>query len=237
MHQSQPTAVDLAKEKNRKVDWLVGCTTDILQVYRRFGYESNKHEKALCAEDYSYEDAEKKRTLDDLLSEMIGTRLQYGADDSIFKEMAHSNAKRYISSPWMHAPTLTRLVLVDLLDAELAPLKREAAWNANSAANIFPEPWRTYLPYLYRFGCLTGVLFLFDRGWRVAGVMWAAYIALDHALQLVRYAHLTRLAGALQLIRNEVASGYYDAAEIANRLRRWEAKGLYVHSLTYPLLI
>jgi len=43
-------------------------------------------------------------------------------------------------------------------------------------------------------------------------------------------------ASALRLIRNEVASGHYDSDATIRRLGQQEAKGLYIHSLIYPLL-
>ncbi|MBC8458168.1 MAG: hypothetical protein H8D67_09260 [Deltaproteobacteria bacterium] len=46
----------------------------------------------------------------------------------------------------------------------------------------------------------------------------------------------TSPVGVLQLIRDEIASGRYDSDENIRRLRQQEKKGLYVHSLLYPLL-
>jgi hypothetical protein len=46
----------------------------------------------------------------------------------------------------------------------------------------------------------------------------------------------TSPVGMLQLIRDEVASGRYDSDENIRRLRQQEEKGLYIHSLVYPLL-
>lgn len=43
-------------------------------------------------------------------------------------------------------------------------------------------------------------------------------------------------ATGLQSVRDEVASGHYDAMELERRLRQLEQKDLYVHSLTYALL-
>lgn len=43
-------------------------------------------------------------------------------------------------------------------------------------------------------------------------------------------------ARVLRLIRDEVTSGYYDREETIRRLRQQEERGLYVHSLIYPLL-
>ncbi|HEX7184909.1 MAG TPA: hypothetical protein VF756_23990 [Thermoanaerobaculia bacterium] len=43
-------------------------------------------------------------------------------------------------------------------------------------------------------------------------------------------------AGALQRVREEVASRHYDAEETMRRLRQQEERGLYVHSLVYALL-
>jgi hypothetical protein len=43
-------------------------------------------------------------------------------------------------------------------------------------------------------------------------------------------------AGALQRVREEVASRHYDAEETMRRLRQQEERGLYIHSLVYALL-
>lgn len=43
-------------------------------------------------------------------------------------------------------------------------------------------------------------------------------------------------AGVLRLVRDEVASGHYDAEETIRRLRQQEERGLFVHSLVYALL-
>jgi hypothetical protein len=39
-----------------------------------------------------------------------------------------------------------------------------------------------------------------------------------------------------RLIRNEIDSGFFDAEEIMDRIRKLELQGLYVPSLVFPLL-
>jgi hypothetical protein len=48
--------------------------------------------------------------------------------------------------------------------------------------------------------------------------------------------HAPSPAETLALIRAEVASGLYDPEETLRRLRQYEERGVYVHSLAYPLL-
>lgn len=54
-------------------------------------------------------------------------------------------------------------------------------------------------------------------------------------LEVVRWPRrsVTRTA---RLIRTEIDSGFFDAAEIADRIRKLESQGLYVPSLMFPLL-
>jgi hypothetical protein len=45
-----------------------------------------------------------------------------------------------------------------------------------------------------------------------------------------------KAARTARLIRNEIDSGFFDPAEIADRLRKVESQGLYIPSLVFPLL-
>ena len=54
-------------------------------------------------------------------------------------------------------------------------------------------------------------------------------------LEVIRWPGWTVMRAA-RLIRNEIQAGFFDAAEIAERIRKLEAQGLYVTSLLFPLL-
>jgi hypothetical protein len=224
------------EEPNKKVERLVGSTRELIQLYRTLGYSSYAHHKQWGDEDYNDEANEKKLALDGLLFDLVQARLEYGADNSLFKHIAHENAKRYVDSPWMHTPWLRTYVLVALLDAELAPLKRESTWGAGTITALFPQPWRAVIQASFPVASL-GIAYLFLKsGAAWLSLIWILPVGCYYSIRSADYLQLKRLYGALEMITDEVASGYYDAGEIANRLRRWEAKGLYVHSLTYPIL-
>ena len=53
---------------------------------------------------------------------------------------------------------------------------------------------------------------------------------------LLAPAQLEVIRWPARLIRNEIQAGCFDAAEIAERIRKLEAQGLYVTSLLFPLL-
>lgn len=144
---------------------------------------------------------------------------------------------------------LATFLLTAILDAELVPLTRDCSesnvpWRITSH---LPQPWGSLIPAILSslFICVAMfiVLFLVGVEWIPAAGIVAAYV-LWHYVQRYRANRAFAdakgkqicLCGALKLIRDEVGSGHFGPSEIGTRLKRWEAEGLYVHSLAYALL-
>jgi len=167
---------------------------------------------------------EKKGRLDDLLWNLVYVRHEYKPDHRYFKETIQEQAKKYLDSTWMHTPWITTHILWQLLDAELAAVTPK-------------EPSEKLVGSLLRIGLLFLIsLFLIslfvNLHWHWLVWPWLAYLVWYYW----QYDPRLRKARVLRLIRDEVAAGGYDGEEVARRLRQLEEKGVYVHSLMYPLI-
>lgn len=163
---------------------------------------------------------EKKDRLDDLLWNLIYAHHEYKPDDAYYKQTIQEQAKNYLDSTWIHTPWITTHMLRQLLDAELAavtPKKPSEKLLVGSLLGI---------------GLLFLISLFVNLHWHWLVWPWLAYLVWYY------WQHVPRLrkARVLQLIRDEVAAGGYDGEEAARRLRQLEERGVYVHSLTYPLI-
>jgi hypothetical protein len=212
----------------------VDSSSELRELYQRLGFNGFDDDGPVKQRCVDYAALEKRLQLDGTLRDLNWVRLEYGADTRYFKETAYEKAKIYVDSPWMHAPWINSFLALAVLDAELAPLTREI--------RECPSPSLT-LTSVYILFSIAGIYFIYDSGWIWIAGLWTAFLVCSLLANIVgswklrkRREKLTMLATGLQLIRDEVASGCYCGPEIDSRLRRLEAQGLYVHSLTYPLL-
>lgn len=187
---------------------------------------------------------------DNLLRDLLYADQHYRAKDAeSFKQDIIDAADRYLANPFMHCPTLTIRLTRDLLDTELVPLAKEATATHDPAAvwSSLDHPWGTIVPAMLHLIFLAALLaaigFFYVTDFLWAAALIAAYLMWHQVsryrrLRQVRLARqrLLRFTGGLQVIRDEVANGHFVPNVIARRLRRLERKGLYVHSLAYPLL-
>jgi hypothetical protein len=193
---------------------------------------------------------QKKVALDDVLRRVIGIEnAQCGEEGFHWKAAAEALAVQYRDSPWMHSHWLTGHLTVLLLNSELLPLKKSTSSGDidRGWTTFLPQPWGTVVPDLlysiFFFGSVAGIFYLWRNNWKWAAGSWLAYLVWRYFMSIASHWSCTskrfdlqNLASALELIRNEVESGFYDAGEVARRLRMREAEGLYVPSLVYTVL-
>ncbi len=181
------------------------------------------------------------------------------------KEEIFENAKKYLDSKFIHNSFLTSSILTQAIDTELVPLECEVNGTTHpiigeiSAQKVlgpaYPVKWSNFLPYpwnkLVSYGLsliffIIGILII--SFFLSADLNWIAWIIT--ILLAWHYIHkifllinstrikrrLAELCANLRIIRDEVASHSYDGKVIAERLKKLENDGLYVHSLVYPLL-
>ena len=207
------------------------------------------------------QDPDKKRQLDELLNRLSSFKENYGPENTgemaDLKVEAFEQARIYLDAKWMHTPRLTTYVLTNLLDAELVPVTREATADSlsPSLAKQLPvpitshlsQPWGRIVPFVLSFlfflSSVTLVKGLFIMELDLLAWLGIAYLTWHYFWRIREWYIVARfrgklrgLAGSLKMIRDEVAAGFYDGEEIARQLRRHQDNGLYVHSLTYPLL-
>ncbi len=239
----------IAQDAHEAIDKLSRSTDELRLLYRSLGYRGYKDHKSFGDPDYSEAAEAAKEVLDGILWDIVYYRNQGEVDTRAFKEAAHEQAKKYIDQTELRSPWLTTFVLSAVLDAELAPLSREAVDHSvpGRITSYLPQPWGTLVPALLfvSFACLLGygawqALTRGRIGWGLLALgllVWQVFwrVVVNVRLALGRR-KLQKLVHPFQLIRDEVTSGNYDGQEIEARLRKLESDGLYVHSLTYPLL-
>jgi hypothetical protein len=160
------------------------------------------------------EQNEKKQNLDEVLSSLVWARHQWRPRDTSFAEEAVEAANTYLHSAWMHTKWLTTFILQQLLDGRAAvsvPTGLSQKGLLLSAVGI-------------------GLLLFFKLG-RFAAI-WFAVLLFYVGATLWRI----HRAAPLVTCRREVASGNYDAREVARRLRDLERRGFFVHSVILGLL-
>jgi len=193
-----------------------------------------------------------------LLVAKIGFDTMESRDRLSFQETVREYAETYLDARALHLPVLTDLLLVNLLDAEIAPLQRQAkkGIKRSSLENYFPRfGWvvRVGIKSLLAIVGWIGIGLLFtltEEATMVRPVVWflSAWLAWQ-IFQAWRetYTHqratseLLAAAHNMETIRKEIDSGCYDGAEIARRLRNFEQEPnevltLMPNSLMYPLL-
>lgn len=235
-----------------KVDeWIkqLGGIDEVRQLYQKLGYRNHRDRDRDPKAAYDPDAEDSKNKLDQIIWDICYFRSEGKVDTASFKDAAYENAAMYLKSPSLYSPWLATFLLTAILDAELVPLSRECSeWGAPwRITSLLPQPWNIIIPsilssvfFLVAMGI---VLFLVSVGWTAVAAIVAAYVLWEYIQRYRENSALLeakekqiRLRGALNLIRDEVASGHFDALEIAARLKRWEAEGLYVHSLAYALL-
>jgi hypothetical protein len=143
----------------------------------------------------------------------------------VLQEGVREQAARYLERPSLHARSVTRLLLIAVIDSELIPLQRDIvgffAFHAVGRAK-FIIPWLPWIPFLVSLA----------MGWFTVAII----VGIWPGLRLIKRWRLSRHACRLQLVREEVATGAFDADALADRLREYERKGLWVPSILYGLL-
>lgn len=181
------------------------------------------------------------------------------------KEEIFEHAKKYLDSKFIHNSFLTNSILAQVIDTELVPLEYEVNGIAHpimgdianlktfgplapvNYTNILPYPWNILvssglsLVFLI-IGILAIIFFVSaDLNWLawIVGIFLAGHYvgkflsAFNSAKIKVK---LAVLGTNLRAIRNEISSHKYDGKVLAERIKKLESDGLYVHSLVYPLL-
>lgn len=181
------------------------------------------------------------------------------------KEEIFEYAKKYLDSKFIHNFFLTSSILAQVIDTELVPLEYEvngiahpmigeiAARNTFGPTypvkytNLLPHPWNKLvssglsLVFLI-IGILAIVFFVSaDLNWLawIVGI----FLAWHYIGKIFLSANSAKTKGKLavlgtnlRVIRNEIGSHSYDGKVLAERMKKLESDGLYVHSLVYPLL-
>ena len=179
-------------------------------------------------------------------------------DHAHYKVELEHLAGRYTQTPELQAPCFTHTITATMLDTELYPLRREAEEPkyvlASQVAKIAPGVAMQLA--LGRFGAALswtfillfalGATYLWDR------VPWLAYALAAYALYSavvdLRMRLKLRQAKAqakvfmhgivsrLELARDEIERGNFNAEAISNRLNQIEKDGGHVPSIAYTLL-
>jgi len=152
-------------------------------------------------------------------------------ENSLFRELRLKEdyeitvefAKEYLERPWAQTPWLTRYLLVDILDAQLAINPASELGGGRS--------------FWISAAVVAGVVLAFLFGFKWIGLAGIAYLVLKWFLGFWVRCKFARAQTSLQLVRDEVAelSGF-DADELIRRLRQMEAQWPYLPSITYSLL-
>lgn len=189
----------------------------------------------------------RKEQLDELLWELLYAGRNHRLHEPPFRETVVAQIRRYLTSPFMHTPWLTRRLLGDLVSADVETLAQQLArdpfrWTARLAL-----PWGAIVPAILSviFLCLAAgaavALYMADLAWAsaavIAWIVWREFWKRWRAGRLVHErAPLIRLALSLQAVREEITSGHYDPLVTAQRLKRLERHAVVVHSYVYSLL-
>jgi len=180
------------------------------------------------------------------------------------KEEIFEYAKKYLDSKFIHNSFLTNSILAQVIDTELIPLEYEVggithpmATSEVRAARFVGAPvkWSNLLPYPWNKLVSAGLSLIFliigifiiiffvsaDLNWLawIFGILFAWHYIGKIFLSANSVKTKRKLAGLganLKVIRDEIGSHSYDGKVIAERMKKLESDGLYVHSLVYPLL-
>jgi len=183
------------------------------------------------------------------LAKLVFNELENRPDSGDFKLEALGLAQQYINTPWLHTRWLTSRILTQVLDSEIGPLTRECSSTVvqSRITSLLPDPWGRIVPTVLSFAFF---VVLAATAWKEFGIgnfilcgLTVVYMLWHYGYRFVTGLLRSRLRANLnqrrlkyELVKEEISTGNYDAAEIAIRLRRWESDGLWVHSLTHALL-
>lgn len=193
-----------------------------------------------------------KKELDDLLWQLVYVRIHHDPrkdNSEFFRETLQEQAKKYLEKPWMHTPWLTNRLITDLLKAVVGPVSQELRTQPDPTrfTSQLPWPWGILAPKLLSFVffviCSSVAFFLFVMELQWFGWGLIAYLVWHYFWRFRRNYLMSKARGEaaqwalkLEWIRNEVATGHYDAAEIAKRLRDPSDRSAFIPSLVFPLL-
>ena len=178
-------------------------------------------------------------------------------DDADFKKEIPDMARRYLELPEVQAPGVTNYLCCALLDTELHPLAREmkdprasisSAGGPQAALTMFSHSglgrvfwWFTIFVFL----ALAALAAFAGFRWVAIGlavlVIWSAVGRIWQGRRVrkliaVSGVKLRAMHGKILLVRDEIASGNYNANIIKERLSSLETEGAYVPSIIYSLL-
>ena len=134
-------------------------------------------------------------------------------------------AGRYVEQPTVQVRSVTQLLIIAVIDSELIPLTRDAVGFFTFHASGTARFVFSALPWLFLLGSIAA-------GW----IIVAAIISTLLGLRLFKRWRLSRHASRLLLVREEVATGVFDADALLERLKEYERKGLWVPTILYGLL-
>jgi len=188
---------------------------------------------------------------------------QHGIDDETFKQDVLKHAKTYVDNAWMHAPALTNLIAVSVLDAELLPLRRTASDPVGMLMGTgdpsvtrlarfmeMPDEFDRIRIWVRRITEAAGALLalaLLGGGVPILGLALGAYIGWRvyvrrkarigyHMLRNEAVSKLRSILAEMQEIRDEIESAAYSPERIKERLRELEGRGGYVASILYDVI-
>ena len=190
-------------------------------------------------------DAGSRVNLDAFLWDLLCAR-DFGSYTDAFRETIQRLAKNYLCDHLLdiHTPWLTNRLITDLLDTVIDPVNHLSVLDDWTFTSRLKPPWGIIVPRLLSFvffmGSLSGILILFamDLTWLawlgVAYLTWH-YFWKFRRIYLCDKVRLNLLLQTMSLsgTRNEIATGCFDADEIAQQLRKFEG---HVPSLVFPLL-
>jgi hypothetical protein len=189
----------------------------------------------------------RKEQLDDLLWELLYAGHHHKLHEPPFRETVVEQISRYLTSPFMHTPWLTRRLVGNLVSADVETLARQLVRDPSRWTARLALPWGAIVPAILSviFLCLAVgaavALYIADLAWAsaavIAWVVWREFWKRWRAGRLVpERAPLIRLALSLQAVRDEITSGHYDPLVTVQRLKRLERHDVVVHSYVYSLL-
>lgn len=190
-------------------------------------------------------DAGSRVNLDAFLWDLLCARDSRSYTDA-FRESIQRLAKNYLGNHLLdiHTPWLTNRLITDLLDTVIDPVNHLSGLDDWAFTGQLKPPWCIVVPrvlsFVFFIGSLIGIFVLFAMDLRWLAWLGVAYLAWHYFWRFRRIylcdkvrLNLFLQTTSLSHIRNEIATGYYDANEIAQQLRKFEGN---VPSLVFPLL-
>jgi len=162
---------------------------------------------------------------------VINCSYQFNGDHGSFKGMVYELCSDYIKTPRLHCNSITCFLSCEILRSEYVPLKREGTYFLSGLPSSYmklSDPGAHYVIIVLIFVALlyfsapSGYIYMF-----LAAVGLRLFHMFRYNMKYIR---------KLELILEEVCSWRFDSEEIIARLKKLEDNGLYVHSLTYPIL-